>query len=586
MSPEPLNRSAENEADLPWWRAKSFVKRLLIIAVAVFLVGALGYFVALPAFQNFRNARIIRIANSFLGTEDYRSAYLLLDQYLKNHPENLEARRLLAKVLEEYGAGQGLTEWESLVRLEPDNAANYIGYITSALRVRQLQKLPETLAILQKLQPDGLDYHRLSAGLALVNGDAVALRKSIEALAQAEPDNPTTQFSLATLRLNSPVTAEVAAARETLEKFARGDALRIRATLALLDDAPKRWPKEKTPAKLYTQLARQLEIGKSPLDSPSGFMKTGAVRLREPGLESLLEHLQTQPAPTSEDVARLAQWMLKIGRARDALVWLETLPPPTRESPAALASMAACAVGLEAWDKLEQLLLQGAWGPVPSEAVKYAFQARLLREQKNDSRAETIWNNAIKAAEPSLPGMRLLHRLVQIWHWPGKEVPVLWALVRRFPNDNQAWQKLTEQVLATRETAQVWRVYNAWIQAMPSNLQPQIERVVVGLLVRPQEPGLANRASELFRLHPNNPGCRLAQALALWRGGLSGEALIVLDAVQLNPAAEPRVALTRGLVLSALGRRTESERMFGLLQTEALLPEEGALIAAARNGTK
>ena len=580
--PSPI-RDAEFET--PWWREKSFLKRLTISVAVIFLLGGLVYFIGYPAFQNFRNGRIIRVANAFLATEDYRSAYLLLDQYLKNHPDKLEARRLLAKVLEEYGAGQGLAEWETLVKVEPRNPANYVGYISSALRVRQIQKLPEALATLRKLQPNGIDYHRLSAGLALVTGDAAALRQSVEALAQAEPDNATTQFNLAALRLNSPLVAEVDSAREVLEKFSHGDALRIRATLALIDDAPRRWPKEKNPAKLYVLLVRQLELGKSSLDSPSGFMRTGAIRLRDPGLETLIEYLENQPASTPEDVAMLAQWLLKIGRTRDALVWLETLPPKTRESPAALASMAACAVGLEAWDRLQQLLQQGAWGPVPAEAVKYAFQARLLREQKNDSRAESIWNGAVKASEQSLPGMRMLHRLVQIWHWPGKEAQVLWALVRRFPNDSLAWQKLAEQVLSTRETPQVWRVYNAWIQATPANLQAQLERVVIGLLARPQEPGLANQAAELFRLHPNNPGCRLAQALALWRGGLTGEALIVLDAVQLNPASEPRVALTRGLVLAALGRHMESERMFALLKIEALLPEETALIAAARTSS-
>jgi len=581
--PHPIS---DADYEVPWWREKYFLKRLIISLVSAAIIAVLGYFFAYPAFQDFRKKRIVRIAQAFVATEDFRSAYLLLDQYLKIHPENLEARRLLAKVLEEYGPGQGLPEWETLVKLEPGNSANYIGYITSALRVRQIQKLPEALATLQKLQPNGIDYHRLSAGLALVTGDVVALRQSIEALAQADPENPTTQFNLATLRLNSSVVAEVSAAREALEKFGRGDTFRIRAALALVDDAPKRWPKEKDPAKLYRLIVRQLEIGKSSLDSPSGFMKTGAIRLRDPGLESLLEHLQTQPSPTPEDVSMLTRWLLKIGRAREALVWLETLPLKTRESPSALASMAACAVGLEAWDKLEEVLLQGAWGPVPSEAVKYAFQARLLREQKNDSRAETIWNNAVKAAEQSLTGMRMLHRLVQVWHWPGKEAQVLWALVRRFPNDSLAWRQLADQVLTTRDTKQVWRLYNAWTEATPSNLQAQIERVVVGLLVRPQEAGLAGRAAELFRLHPNNPGCRLAQALALWRGGLNSEALIVLDAVPLNLSAEPRAALTRGLVLGSLGRRTESERMFVLVPSEVLLPEEAALIAAARVGAK
>lgn len=568
------------------WRDQAFLKRLVVSVVVLLLCGGLAYFAGYPAFRSFSDKRIVRIAGAFVASEDYRSAYLLLDQHVKDHPENLDARRLLAKVLEEYGPGQGLAEWEALVKVEPANPANHVGYITSALRVRQIAKLPDALATLQKLQPDSIDYHRLSAGLALLTGDGAVLRRSVEALAQAEPDNPKAQFNLAMLRLNSPVAADVTTARETLEKFARGDALRIRSALALVDDAPRRWPREKNPAKLYALLVRQLEWGKSPLDSPSGFMKTGAIRLREPGLETLIEQLETQPEPTSEDVAALAQWLLKIGRTRDALVWLETLPAKTRQSPAALSGMAACAVGLEEWAKLEQLLAQGAWGPVPAEAVKYAFQARLLREQKNDSRAEPVWNSAMQSAEHSLTGLRMLHRLVQVWRWPGKEAQVLWLLVRRFPNEGEAWRKLAAQMLASRDSTQAWRVYNTWVKATPGDLQARIERVAMGLLVRPQEPGLANQAAELFKLYPNNPGCRLAQALALWRGGLPSEALIVLDAVQLNPANEPRVALTRGLVLAAIGRRAESERMFDLLAIDTLLPEETALIAAARAGSR
>jgi len=583
VQPHPLSDAPD---DLRWWQDRLIIKRLVIGVVSVLLLGVLIGWVGYPAFQDYRKKRVIRIAKVFVETEDYRSAYLLLDQYARNQPAHFEARRLLAKVMEEFGAGQGLAEWEQLVQLEPANAANHIGYITSALRVGQMQKLPEALATLQKLQPDSIDYHRLSAGLALVKGNVVALRRSIETLALLEPNNETTQFNLATLRLTSAVPAEVASARETLEKFVRGDALRIRAMLALIADAPRRWPREKNSAKHYALIVRQLELDKSPLASPAGFMMTGAVRVREPGLPTLVEFLQNQPAPTSEDIAQLAQWMMKLGQTREALVWLETLPGKSRESPAALAHMAACAVALELWDKLESLLRQGAWGPVPGEAVKYAFRARQFREEKNDSRAEAIWNNAVQSSAQSLPGLRMLHRLAQLWRWPGKEAQVLWALVRRFPNDTLAWQKLSEQVLATREAAQVWRFYSAWLQAAPANLQMQVERVVLGLLVRPKEPGLAVQAGELYRAQPNNTGRRLAQALALWRGGLANEALIVLDAVPLHPESEPRVALTRGLVLSAIGRNAESERMFALTKPESLLLEEVALIAAARAGSR
>lgn len=142
----------------------------------------------------------------------------------------------------------------------------------------------------------------------------------------------------------------------------------------------------------------------------------------------------------------------------------------------------------------------------------------------------------------------MLYRLAQIWHWPNKQVQILWLLVRQFPGDGVAWQKLAEQTLATRDTAQIWRVYSAWAQTASTNTQVQIERVVLGLLTSPQEPGLAGQAEELYRRQPSNPGCRLAQVLALF------------DAGALNYTIEPRLTLARGLVLASTGRREESEK--------------------------
>jgi hypothetical protein len=581
--PQPFG---EPLGELPWWRERAFLKRLALGAILVLLCSVLGYFVGYPAFQDFRKRRIVRIAKVFIETEDYRSAYLLLDQHARTFPDNLDARRLLAKVLEEYGAGQGLDEWENLLTLEPGNAANQIGYITSALRVGQLAKLPEALATLEKLQPDSVDFHRLRAAYALAKGDAATLRNSIESLARLEPDNATTQFNLATLRLNSPLPTERDAAREKLEQLARTDPLRIRASLALIKDAPARWPDDKDPAQHFVALVHRLELDKSPLATPAGLLLTGAIRVRKPGLPVLVNHLLNQPAPSSEDAVLLAQWMMQIGQAREVLVWLETLPQKTREAPGVFAIRAACAVALQSWTQLEKFLSEGAWGPVPVDAVKYAFQARQLREQKNESRAEAVWNNAVQATADSLPGLRMLYRLTQHWRWPAKESQVLWSLVRRFPNDQLAWQKLTGLALASRDTVQVWRTYTAWVQAAPANVTVQIERLVIGLLTQTKDPALIAQAAELFRGHPDFPGARLAHGLGLWRDNRAGDALAILDAGKIKPTDEPRLALARGLVLASLGRTGESEQMFALVKPEWLLPEEVALIASARSGTR
>lgn len=576
----------EEVDDIPVWRNRRVIKKIAIWITILAGVVVFGLSYGYPKFREFRRNRILGSARAFIEAQNFRSAFLLLDQFVKEDPGNLEAHRLLAQVLEAQGPGQGLSEWETLTRIEPRNPANSIGFATAALQAGQIKKLADALMILQKLQPQGVEYYRLTAGLALAKGDTVALRRTLEVLVDAEPGNEVMQLNLAILRFSSTQPADLMAARGTLEKFARGNHLRIRATLALIDDVSRRWPGESNPAKRYALLARQLELGRYAPDAAGEYMSLELTNRREPGLPDLVEHMKSQKAPLPDDAAALAQWMLKIGQKGEALVWLETLDEKLRQSPAVKNAMATCAVSLESWPRLEQLLRQGAWGPVPPDAVRFAFQSHERSQVNNDSRAESLWNKAVQLSEQSLPGLRMLHRLAQLWRWPRRSAQVLWALVRQYPADLIAWQKLSEQALANHDTAEVWRIYGAWAQAAPADIRVRIERVVIGLLVRPHEPGLAGQAEELFRLHPDNAGCRLAQALALWRGTRTGEALAVLDAGGLNYAAEPRLALARGLMLASAGRREESEKMLAAVPTELLLPEEIALMAGVRAGRK
>ena len=186
--------SHDGKLEISRSQEKSIVERWTVRLGIILALAAVAYFWGYPAFRDFRKKRIVRIAQVFIQAEDYRSAYLLLDQHTKTNPDNREARRLLAKVLDEYAAGQGLAEWENLIKLEPENAANHVGFIASAMGAGWYQRLPEALATLQKLQPNGLEFHRLSAGFALAKGDAEALRRSVEAMAAIQPDNATTRF--------------------------------------------------------------------------------------------------------------------------------------------------------------------------------------------------------------------------------------------------------------------------------------------------------------------------------------------------------------------------------------------------------
>ncbi len=561
----------------------------MYLVVALVGLMAFGGWYVYPKLQAYRRNRILLKAERMMDEKDYRGAYFLLDPLVKAAPERTDVRRLLAEVIEVTGPGHSLPEWEYLCRVEPGNAANFVGYATAALRAGQLGRLPEILAGLGKAAPGSLDFHRLSAAYALARGDRVALRDAISAMTKIPPKDAGAvaglarlQLSLAVLQLASTDPAEVQAARAVLDNFARGDRLRIRATLALLNDAPHRWPEEKNPRRVYRLLAQQLGLGLSQVAGEKQYLWAGVKREYEPDLQDIVHHMQSEPAPLPEDIVALGQWMLERRQGGEALVWLESLDPAQKNNPAVLSVMAGCALTIGYWPKLEQFLLAGAWGPVPAEAVRYAFEARRAREAGSESKAESLWNSAVRMAEPSLPGLRMLYRLAEQWRWTRKMEQALWALVRQFPSEQEAWQKLSAVALTERDTTKVWRVYSAWAQADPTNMRMRLSRAVIGIFVRPGEPGLNAEIEEVARLNPGNPGGLLAQGMLQWRAGRFPEALAQLDKIPIASAAEPRLALARGLVLASLGRTADAEEMFKLVPADLLLPEETALIAAAR----
>jgi tetratricopeptide (TPR) repeat protein len=547
----------------------------------VILLAAVATFWAIPRLRGYQRQRATHAAERFLQLEDYRSAYLLLDRLVKQEPNNFETRRLLARVLDVIAPDQSLLEWQGLAKNEPGNPANHAGYATIALRTGRLDQLDAALTALRKLAPDGEDYHRLAVAAALARRDTPALRRALEGLVQANPRDRVSRFGLASMRLNSGDGAEAADARATLEEFARGDALRIRATLVLLNDVGRRWP-DRSPGEAQRLLAQELGLG---LDTHAGqkrYLWAGVKGQHEPGLQDIVQHMQAQPTLLPEDIAMLAGWMIERQQAREALVWIESLGSTLQTAPAVLNALAGCAVATAQWDKLEQVLLAGAWGPVPAEAVHYAFDARRERAAGRESKAESLWNNSMVVSESSVPGLRMLVQLAGHWRWERKLEQALWALVQRFPDEQDAWQKLSATALAANDSAKVWRVYSSWARANPGNRQVQVNRAVLGIFIRPSEPGLEGSIEEIARLEPDNPGSRLAQAMVCWRRHRWPEAKALLEGIPIKSSDEPRLALARGLVLASLGEAAAAEAAFAAIPPGVLLPEEAALLADAR----
>lgn len=578
-----LSRISEPDEDKePSWWSRKILAWVVVGGVVAGVAGSLGVVVGYPAFRHWRQERLLNAARAYLRENDYRRAELLLEQSAQIDPQNYAARRMLAGFYETVGSPLAMQVWAGLVAAEPDNAVNLQGLAAAALRLGALDKAGEALRQLQAKQPDDIEYHRLAAGLALLVRDGAGLERHLAALARFQPDNLQTRFSLAAVRLFSAQPVEQEQARVVLTELARGETFRIRATLALINDAPRRWPDETHAVKRTMRLA--ISILRRPGLGP---VESRAINLVGPGdanrgLSALVAHMQTQPHPEPADVATLAQWMLTVGQARELAVWLASLPETMQQTPAVLSARTSCAVALGQWSTLETLLLGGAWGPLPPDVLRDAFALRAALPAGQVAPLGSAWKNLLLRAQGSLPALRALQQLAQLWHWPEQRAQALWAIVQNHAGEPWAWQALAQYALQNHDAALLWRVYNAWAVATPQNLQLQLERLIIGLLLRPAEPGLTGRAAEMFQAHPASNMARVAQALALWREKKPAAALALLDAGRIDYQNEPRFALVRGLILSAAGHPAESEAMLVLAVGQPLLPEEAELVAAAR----
>lgn len=566
--------SAVTRRRLLYWGGIALGLIGLIVAVAQW-----GY----PACKDYRLKRGLRNAEVFIAGGDYRSAYLLLERLAGKYPASLEARRAYARVIEAYGMADSLPIWKALVAAEPRNVENLIGYATALLRLGRYQEMSEVLSALRQLHPDGVEYRRLAAGMALGLQDREALQREVEALARLRPEDPMARFNLAAVLLASPTESDRRAGRAQLAVFAKGDRLRIRAMLALIADSVRRWPEQRDLNVRCGLLAAELDLPNQTRLPPMTLRATTLkiAPLHWPSL--LVEFMQAQPEPMAADVAALARWMIQIGQTREALVWLEAVDTKIRRAPEIMALMADCSLQLGQWGKLEQLLLDGAWGPASAETVRAALTARKLQGQNEVSRAEAAWGNAIRHAGASWPDLRLLLRVAQAWGWSGRESQVLWLIVKAYPAESWAWRLLAGAAVHSRDSKALWEVYEAWAKAAPGDQRVQAEKILAGLLIRPMDPALVHAAEQLFRQNQGSPLCRGIWSLGLWRSGRTKEALDALGSDLEIYRNEPRLVLVCGLVLASAGKKVEGEQLLTSIPPEILLPEEAALVASVRS---
>lgn len=499
---------------------------------------------------------------------------LLWEQLNRLHPTNHELRRQLAAFYERAGQAESVVVWREAVELDPQNPTGKLGLARAAVRFGDRPTARQALEGFVADAGTAVEYHRLRAGLAFLERDTVAQEEHLTALEKLIPGDLKVRLNLALLHLRSPQGAQAAEARQTLVNLARGSELRIRAVVELLSDVARRWPQ---PAPERDAALRSLAEELTPARGPRVELPS-----RVDQIDRLVTFAMSQPNPTAEDAVSLANWMSLNGHTEAALQWVDSLSAEIVRAPLVRTMLAEFAVRVRDWPRLQALLRDGAWGPVPAEAVEQAFRIHRQSPDKSRSGAATGWSTAIEAARGSPPGLKLLLRLTELWDWPAERRQVLVTIARTMPRETWVWRQLLSDSLGRDDSDQVWQAYQDWRMALPGEPLVQIEAAIMGyLLGRRPVPDAIETAGYVQR-QPGNAGAAVAHALALWRGGRVTEAALALDGVSRADFKESRYALARGIILAEAGRAAESEELLARLAGERLLPEERTLLEAAR----
>lgn len=522
------------------------------------------------AFSAYRKieAKNLKRAADYIAAHDYRSAQLTLEQAVQVNPDNLEARHALAEFYTQLAPARALPLWEVLTAADPGNDDYSLGQSRAALR---LNKYDIVAAALSRVSPAGqsrASFKRHKAALALATGDRQSLSLQLDELAAMEPDNARMQFNAAAASVHNADPVESGAAKIKLLELAKGQPLRIRATLQLLQVAAS----EPNPEDAIRTLAAAI------LNKPDS---------RRAGLFELAEHMKAEVAPVPDDAADLIDWMTGRDWAREAFLWAGGLPLATQKSPPVRRALADCTLRMRDWVRLQEQLHAGAWGKMADGLVELAFAARVQKDGAGRARALDTWGDALTLAAKNKgkAGFEVLEKLAASWQWTEAVQSTLWRAHELMPREVSYLRKLAALAESTGDSAQLDKVYAEWTGAYSGDRFAWASRLYLAVLRDNLDAAERSKAAELITQTELLPEEALIWAWVEARKG-DDAAVAALDRIGTlltQARLSPRAALLHAALLEKVGRLSDARESWRIASTlTAKLPEERAWLNKLR----
>jgi Flp pilus assembly protein TadD len=555
------------------------MRKLVVIflcCTVALLTGYAGY----RGYKVWKQKRMINLARAFAVKGDGRNTLLCVQQLLRSNPQDLEASRMMAGLMEA-GRSPGALLWRSrVVELNPKSLDDRLALAQTAMMFQDYGMATNALEGITAADKKTVAYHNIAGAVAAAANQTAQAEAHFLQAVRLEPENPSLQLNLAVVRLhgsNAPAMAEARAALNQICANPTNSALRCQALRELVVDAMREKETDQALA-LSKELVRQTNSAfKDRLLRLDVLRETKSAEFK-PALAGFQREASTNLAGVNE----LAMWQMTRTGPADALAWINGLPVATQTNQAVAMLAAECRTMIGDWQGLQASLAKQNWAEL--EFIRHAFLARALRGQDLTAAEKGEWEQALRAADGQKPSLTMLLRLAAQWNWRSEGEEILWTFVNRYPSEKWAAQALNQALFVGGRTRSLMSLYSQEVKANPSDLSAKNNLAMTALLLEAVELKPHDLAREVYQKAPTNASFASTYAYSLHVQQKDAEALKVMRLLKPEELENPSIAGYYGIILKATGDKARARVYLDRAAKGPMLGEEKKLFDKARAG--
>ncbi len=552
----------------------SFLRKcaLVLLAAVVLLAGFRWW--GLEIYRDWKVDRLLTQSVGQIEAENDRAAFLLLRQILVIRPDHPAANLRMAVLADKIRSPEAPHYWKRVAEIEPENLDHHLARYQSALQQRRMDEAAAALDFVPEPLRADSGYWWARRGLAHAARDSGAAETALRRILEIDPGDPRATVLLDLILFESGDPREADDARRRLGQLAPGHPERLTALRRIIRHHIERG--EFGLAEVWA-----VELWNAPeatfedrVAAWRGMGEAGA-----PDFWNYLEELQDEAGRgVAGMTVMLADFLIRYGKAEEAVRWLTELPEGLRETPDVQIVTAEALIRLEEWEELELQLIPRNWERL--DYMRLAFLARSSRERGLGGSFRAEWSRATSAAALVQDGLRHLHWLVSRWGWEKEAGDLLELAIARAPSDSWLDQAAHVHAQFSGNSALALRLWKARHARDSTDFITAAAYARLALLMGEEIENARRLARRAWEKEPANPITRAAHGLSLLQQSQAEEAaaLFPVDSGD-DPGQSPFHAFHGGIILARAGNLETAERWLeNIRERMVLLPEENALL--------